>query len=49
MATDRGYMCRVDAKDMDALGLSNAAMAQEPAIRNGTFSDQMVWNQLKTV
>src|SRR5439155_21235298 len=49
VATDRGYMCRVDAKDMDALGLSNAAMAQEPAIRNGTFSDQMVWNQLKTV
>jgi len=49
VATDRGYMYRVDAKDTDALGLSNAATAQAPAVQEGTFSDQMVWDQLKTV
>ena len=49
VATDRGYMYRVEAKDTDALGLSNTAMAQEPAVREGPFSDQMVWDQLKTV
>jgi metal-sulfur cluster biosynthetic enzyme len=41
-ATDRGYM------DTDALGLSNAAMPQEPALREGPFSEQTVWDQLKT-
>ncbi len=49
VATDRGYMYRVEAKDTDALGLSNAAMAQEPAVREGPFSEQMIWDQLKTV
>jgi probable FeS assembly SUF system protein SufT len=49
VATDRGYMYRVEAKDTDALGLSNAAMAQEPAVREGPFSEQMVWDQLRTV
>jgi len=49
VATDRGYMYRVDAKDTDALGLSNAATAQELAVREGPFSEQMVWDQLKTV
>ena len=49
VATDRGYMYRVEAKDTDALGLSNAAIAQEPAVQEGPFSDQMVWDQLKTV
>jgi len=49
VATDRGYMYRVDAKDTDALGFSNTAMAQEPTVHEGNFSDQMVWNQLKTV
>src|SRR5437660_10907907 len=42
-------MYRIDAKDTDALGLSNAATAQAPAVQEGTFSDQMVWDQLKTV
>ncbi len=37
VATDRGYMYRVDAKDMDALGLSNAATAQAPAVQEGHF------------
>ncbi len=49
VASDRGYMYRVDAKDTDALGLSNAATAQAPAVQEGTFSEQMVWDQLKTV
>jgi probable FeS assembly SUF system protein SufT len=49
VATDRGYMYRVDAKDADALGLSHPATAQAPAVQEGTFSDQMVWEQLKTV
>src|SRR5262249_12264444 len=49
VATDRGYMYRVDAKDTDALGLSNPATAQPPAVQEGVFSDQMVWDQLKTV
>src|SRR5437660_12348787 len=42
-------MYRIDAKDTDALGLSNAATAQAPAVQEGTFSDQMVWDELKTV
>jgi probable FeS assembly SUF system protein SufT len=49
VATDRGYMYRVDAKDTDALGFSNTATAQAPAVQEGTFNDQMVWDQLKTV
>ncbi len=46
VTTDRGYMYRIDAKDVDALGLSNAA---QPAVLEGIFSEQMVWDQLKTV
>jgi len=49
VATDRGYMYRVDAKDGDALGLSHAATVQAPAVQEGNFSEQMVWDQLKTV
>jgi probable FeS assembly SUF system protein SufT len=49
VATDRGYMYRVDAKDTDVLGLSNAATAQAPTVHEGNFSEQMVWDQLKTV
>jgi probable FeS assembly SUF system protein SufT len=49
VATDRGYMCRVDAKDADALGLSNVMTAQAATVREGTFNNQMVWDQLKNV
>ena len=49
VATDGGYMYRVDAKDRDALGLSSPAMAQEPAVGVEPFREQMVWDQLKTV
>jgi len=47
VSTDLGYMCRIDAKDADALGLSNAEAAK-PA-PEGVFQEQMVWDQLKTV
>jgi len=49
VATDRGYMCRVDAKDADALGLSNVMTAPAATVREGTFNNQMVWDQLKNV
>ena len=49
VATDRGYMCRVDAKDADALGLSNVMTAPTATVREGTFNNQMVWDQLKNV
>jgi probable FeS assembly SUF system protein SufT len=42
-------MYRVDAKDTDALWLSNAATAQAPTVHEGNFSEQMVWDQLRTV
>jgi probable FeS assembly SUF system protein SufT len=48
VATDRGYMYRVDAKDTDALGLANEAPT-EPAVQEGIFSEQKVWDQLTTV
>jgi probable FeS assembly SUF system protein SufT len=47
VSTDLGYMCRIDGKDSDALGLSNAE-ASKPAPQ-GAFSEEMVWGQLKTV
>ncbi len=37
------------ADDTDTLGLSNAATARASAIQEGPFSDQTVWDQLKTV
>lgn len=43
---DTGYMCRIDAKDADALGLT--APEQNTAVE-GSFDDQMVWDQLKTI
>ena len=49
VTTDHGYMCRIDAKDTDALGLANEVAAQAPAVQEGIFSEQMVWDQLKTV
>jgi probable FeS assembly SUF system protein SufT len=49
VATDRGYMCRVDAKDADALGIANQVGAQPPAVQELVFSEGMVWDELKTV
>ena len=48
VVTDVGYMCRVDGKDADALGLTLPEAAEQPAGEQA-FSEQMVWEQLKTV
>ena len=47
--SDYGLMYRVDAKDADALGLSNQPAASQAAAENEPFSEKMVWDQLKTV
>jgi len=46
--SEMGCMFRIDAKDADALGLTPPAAEdqKEPA---AAFSEQMVWDQLKTV
>ena len=49
VATDRGYMYRVDARDADALGLSSMASEPAPPAQEGTVNEQMVWHQLKTI
>jgi probable FeS assembly SUF system protein SufT len=45
--TDMGYMVRIDAKDADVLGLIPVPAAA-PATP-GDFSEELVWDQLKTV
>jgi probable FeS assembly SUF system protein SufT len=47
--SDYGLMYRVDAKDADALGLSNAPVVPEATSESEPFSEKMVWDQLKTV
>jgi len=42
-------MFRIDVKDADALGLTPPAPAQTPANGKSEFSEQLVWDQLKTV
>ena len=49
VVTDSGFMCRVHGKDADALGLTTPASAQPPAAALAAFSEEMVWDQLKTV
>src|SRR5438067_12674884 len=44
---ERGGMYRVDAADADALGLSAAAPV--PATQAAEFSEQMLWEQLRTI
>jgi probable FeS assembly SUF system protein SufT len=46
--TNQGYMVRIDAKDADALGLSAEAIAATETERQ-EFSEQLVWDQLRTV
>ncbi|PYY07566.1 MAG: putative Fe-S cluster assembly protein SufT [Acidobacteria bacterium] len=48
VATDRGYMFRIDAKDRDALGISPGAATDEFAVK-GTFSEQLIKDELRTV
>ena len=45
--SDMGCMFRIDGKDADALGLTPPPEALKAA--EGTFNNQMVWDQLKTV
>ena len=40
---------RIDVKDADALGLTPHTPSQTTADENREFSEQMVWDQLKTV
>jgi probable FeS assembly SUF system protein SufT len=47
VVTDAGYMCRIDAKDADALGFALPAVEGKPS--EGVFTEQLVWDQLKTV
>lgn len=51
VSSEYGYMFRIDAKDADALGLSPSAPQgeQETPAQKWTFSEQAVWDQLKTV
>src|SRR5215475_12540168 len=46
--SDIGCMCRIDASDADALGL---APTRPPEVKPelGTFNEQSVWDQLKTI
>jgi probable FeS assembly SUF system protein SufT len=46
--SDMGYMCRIDASDADALGLTPSP-AGPKTITEGPFQEQMVWDQLKSV
>lgn len=45
--SDIGYLCRIDASDVDALGLTPASAGD--SVAEGPFHEQMVWDQLKTV
>jgi probable FeS assembly SUF system protein SufT len=49
--TDHGGMYRVDTRDADALGFTphQPEAGAQPESQTGTFNEQMVWEQLKTV
>lgn len=47
VATEQGFMMRVEAKNADALGLTPQAKEAEAAPVQ--FSEKLVWDQLKTV
>jgi probable FeS assembly SUF system protein SufT len=47
VVSDMGCMFRIDARDADALGL--APPVEDKAASQATFSEQMVWDQLRTV
>ena len=47
VATEQGYMLRIEAKDADALGIVPQAQPAEAA--PGQFSEKLVWDVLKTV
>jgi len=47
VATERGAMMRIEAKNADALGI--AVDAVQPQAAPVEFSEKLVWDQLKTV
>jgi probable FeS assembly SUF system protein SufT len=49
VVSEIGYMCRIDAKDADALGLPIPNAQKEEETLQAAFSQAMVWDQLKTV
>ena len=49
VTSERGCMHRIDVKDADALGIASLAAVVEPTAGDGKFSDELVWNQLRTV
>jgi probable FeS assembly SUF system protein SufT len=49
VVTNFGRMYRVDAANADALGIAVEAAAPSPVVPDGAFSEEMVWDQLKTV
>ena len=49
VTSDMGCMFRIDAKDADAMSLASPAAAQAKTPSEEIFSEQMVWDQLKTV
>jgi len=46
--SDVGNMCRIEANDADALGLDPLSARQSNAAK-GAFSEQAVWDQLKSI
>jgi probable FeS assembly SUF system protein SufT len=48
VTTDYG-MFRIDVKDVDALGLQPAETPASPVAPEQSFSEKLVWDQLKTV
>jgi probable FeS assembly SUF system protein SufT len=51
VTSERGYMYRVDARDSEALGLSQlpTPQAQAGGPDQPAFTEKLVWDQLKTV
>src|SRR5256885_2359974 len=47
VVTDLGYLCRIDARDADAISLTPPENSAQQT--SGTFSEELVWDQLKTV
>lgn len=46
--TDMGFMCRIDAKDADALGLTPPPV-ETTTTTEAVFNEKMAWDQLRTV
>jgi probable FeS assembly SUF system protein SufT len=49
VVSDFGCMYRIEARDADALGVAPPTAQEEQAPATSGFSEQMVWDQLKTV